>query len=179
MDNRGQGKSNTENYLKRSDKMSYYPQLPRESFQHLRESWIAYVNVERKKDGMGWDLPKGRRCDCGKSRTSYPHWPPTSQTEAIDQLKCLLGQSYPHRQYLAHCWMVFLLTDDTEKHKKTISLVHNSCPVLQLSENETPKRRRVKMDCAVICQPVLDAKSSHCLCGCWSHREECPVHRCY
>ena len=53
MDNRGQGKSNTENYLKRSDKMSYYPQLPRESFQHLRESWIAYVNVERKKDGMG------------------------------------------------------------------------------------------------------------------------------
>ena len=50
--------------------MSYYPQLPRESFQHLRESWIAYVNVERKKDGMGWDLPKGRRCDCGKSRTT-------------------------------------------------------------------------------------------------------------
>jgi hypothetical protein len=38
---------------------------------------------------MEWDLPKGRRCDCRKSGTSYPHWPPTCQTEALDQLNCL------------------------------------------------------------------------------------------
>jgi hypothetical protein len=57
---------------------------------------------------MEWDLPKRRRCDYGKSRTSHPHWPPTCQTEALDQLNCLLGQSYPHRLYLAHCWISFL-----------------------------------------------------------------------
>jgi hypothetical protein len=35
--------------------MIYYPQLPRESFRLLRGSWFTYVDVERKKDGMGWD----------------------------------------------------------------------------------------------------------------------------
>lgn len=164
--------------------MSYYPQLSRESFRLLRGSWFAYVDVERKKDGMGWDLPKGRRCDCGKSRTSYPHWPPTCQTEALDQLNCLLGQSYPHRLHLAHSWMSFLWGTiipgtSTTQHETMISLVQKSCPTLQLSETvETPKRKG-KIDCMGICEPVLEAQSSHCLCACFFHREECPVHRCY
>ena len=161
--------------------MASYLQLPRESFRHLRQSWLAFVDVERKKDGIGWDLPRGRYCDCGKSMTSYPHWPPTCQSEAVDQLHCLVGQSYPHRQYLAQTWMSFLLgkaTDGTKDDNEIISLVRNSCPVLLQSENnDTRKRRREKFDCEGICRPVLEANSPDCLCACPCHREECPVHR--
>jgi len=34
--------------------------------------------------------------DRGKSMASYPHWPLTYQSEAVDQLHCLVGQSYPY-----------------------------------------------------------------------------------
>jgi len=161
--------------------MASYPQLPRESFRVLRQSWLEYVDMERKKDGNGWDLPRGRYCACDKSMTSYPHWPPTCQSEAVDQLHCLVWQSYPHRQCLAHTWMAFLLGKATDDDTEIISLVRNSCPVLLQSENDTPKRRRGKFDCEGIRRPVLEANSSHCLClclcTCFCHREECPVHR--
>jgi len=62
--------------------------------------------------------------------------------------------------------------------KSMISVVLNSCPALLLSESiETPKRKG-EIVCVGICQPVLDARSSHCLCACF-HREVCPVHRCF
>jgi hypothetical protein len=158
--------------------MASYPLLPREDFRLLRESWLGYVEVELRKEGIELlELPEGRRhCNCGKSRTSYPHWPPTCQSEAVDQLHCLVGESYPHRQYLAQCWMAFLLGKSTED-QTMISLVQKSCTVLALPKHEPPRCRRRKMDCEQICQPVLDANSCHCLCGCFTHREECPVHK--
>ena len=167
--------------------------LPREDFHHLKESWLSYVHMERKKEGMTKYLLRGRRtstpsCACGKSRTSYPHWPPSCQTEAMDQLRCLLGQSYPHREHLAHSWMSFFLgkrVAQTSKadDERTISLAQRSCPTLVLATSEEKGGgetggKRKKVDCATICQRVLGERSCHCLCSCSSHREECPVHRC-
>jgi len=64
----------------------------------------------------------------------------------------------------------------TALHQTMISVVQNSCPALLLSESiETPKCKG-EIDCVGICQPVLDARSSHCLCACFFHREVCPVH---
>ena len=140
--------------------MASYPQLiTRENFRYLRESWLEYVEMELKKEGIAWEH---RHCNCGKSRTSYPHWPPTCKLEAVDQLRCLVGESAPHRQYLAHCWMTFLLgknTADSEDDKNLISLVHQSCPGLLTPKHETHRHRRGKLDCERVCQPVLDINS--------------------
>src|SRR5882762_2400808 len=51
---------------------------------------------------------RNRDCDCPLSRTSYPHWPPTSLKEAFDQLNLLQEQHNRHRRYLAHKWWVFV-----------------------------------------------------------------------
>jgi len=167
--------------------------LPRQDFHLLKQSWLSYVNMERNKEGMPKYLPKGRRtsrpsCHCGRSRTSYPHWPPSCETEATDQLRCLLGQSYPHREHLAHSWMSFLCGKvaaeaDAEDDERAISLARKSCPTLVLAAAEpqsvgNPEKKRKKVDCVTICQRVLEERSCHCLCSCSVHREECPVHRC-
>ena len=147
-----------------------YPTKVSGSFDN--HGWHTSTWKERRM-GLDGTFRGERYCDCGKSMTSYPHWPPTCQSEAVDQLHCLVGQSY------AHTWMAFLLgkaTDGTKDDIEIISLVRNSCPVLLQSENnDTPNRKRGKFDCEGICRPVLEANSSDCLCACPCHREECPV----
>jgi hypothetical protein len=125
------------------------------------------------------------RC-CDKSRTSYPHWPPTSHREAIDQLLCLLGRSYPHREYLAHCWVAFLYrqlapaVEGTKCHRdrmNILTLVRKSCPTLVASDRPSPRPKRQRMDCENICEPAIENNLPTCLCCCGIHREECPAHQ--
>jgi hypothetical protein len=153
-------------------------------YRVLENSWISYVQREREKEGMKLiDLAHRRtKCDCGKSRTSYPHWPPSYRSEAVDQLCCLLGRSYPHRESLAKCWLTSLFRrlalEGTEETEAMITLVQNSCPVLR-SAGEMPraKGRRVhRIDCDTICKPAITYNDSTCICDCGLHREECPVH---
>jgi hypothetical protein len=40
--------------------------------------WLSYVQGEREKEGMKPTDLADTKCNCGKSRTSYPHWPPSS-----------------------------------------------------------------------------------------------------
>jgi hypothetical protein len=72
-------------------------------------------------------------------------------SEAIDQLLCLLERSYPHREYLAHCWVTFLFrqlaaaVEGAEDHQhRTIlpTLVRKSCPTLVASDQQSPGSRR-------------------------------------
>jgi len=123
---------------------------------------------------------KARRCSCNKSLTSYPHWPPTTYDEAMAQLNCLIGESYPHRIYLAECWVTSLyvkMATGSEGIEHIISLIEETCQSL----NKSPKQRGpYKVDCRKICEPALKAKGTangaFCLCDCSRHREECPVH---
>src|SRR6267378_1391318 len=76
----------------------------------LRDSWLEYVTSEMSALGLTHGLPRLRRqfrtrACCHKSRISYPHWPPSSEEEAFDQLDCLLDEpkTAPHRMYLAEC----------------------------------------------------------------------------
>jgi hypothetical protein len=71
--------------------------LSRREFNNVKKSWLTYVQSEREKQGKESYVRLGR-C-CGKSESSYPHWPPTCQAEALDQLQCLLGRSYPSVGY--------------------------------------------------------------------------------
>lgn len=128
-------------------------------------------------------------CFCGKSGTSYPHWPPSCREEAVAQLRCLL-ESTPHRLYLAHCWLIFLYglaesrsqeSAHSEDYHRIIYLVQKSCPTLFSDQedlgNHASKRKWHGTDCERLCCRVLREKSCYCLCCCSLHREECPVHR--
>jgi hypothetical protein len=139
------------------------------------------VHEEKEKEGELPYLPKARRCRCDKSLTSFPHWPPTTYEEAIAQLNCLIGESFPHRLYLADCWMTSLylkLAKGSDGIEKIISMIQDNCQSL----DKSPKRPGTnKFDCREICEPVLTAKGtangSFCLCSCSRHREACPVHQ--
>jgi hypothetical protein len=152
-----------------------------EKFHDLKKAWLQYVHEEKEKQGEVGPLPKARRCRCDKSLTSYPHWPPTTYEEAIAQLNCLIGESYPHRPYLADCWITSLygkMAKGSEGIEDLISLIEENCQ----SFNKNPKRQgRYKVDCQKICEPVLSAKGTangaFCLCSCSRHREECPIHQ--
>jgi hypothetical protein len=158
--------------------------LSNSQYRILENSWLSFVQSEREKESMEPIklAHQQTKCNCGKSRMSYPHWPPSCHSEAVDQLCCLLGQSYPHRQYLADCWLSSLFrklaSEGTEKIEATITLVRNSCPVLQ-SAGEVPTekgRRKHRIDCDRICKPAITNNDPTCICDCGFHREECPVH---
>jgi hypothetical protein len=161
-------------------------QAPEFSFadkQTLTKSWLGYVRGERERAGMERRLPHSAHCFCGL--TSYPHWPPTTHGEAMAQLRCLTGDSFPHRQYLAGCWMTTLSVEQAQSWSVTaemdalISLVGKVCDqaAKKSLRNTGEMDRREKMDCQEICEPVLQNRSCFCLCCCPEHREECPVHR--
>ena len=154
--------------------------LAAENFHVLKKAWLQYVHEEKEKQSEVGYLPKARRCSCNKSLTSYPHWPPTTYDEAMAQLNCLIGESYPHRIYLAECWVTSLyvkMATGSEGIEHIISLIEETCQSL----NKSPKQRGpYKVDCRKICEPALKAKGTangaSCLCDCSRHREECPVH---
>ncbi|KAN0086376.1 hypothetical protein V8E54_000064 [Elaphomyces granulatus] len=101
-----------------------------EKFHVVKKAWLQYVHEEKEKQGEVGPLPKARRCRCDKSLTSYPHWPPTTYEEAIAQLNCLIGESYPHRPYLADCWITSLygkMAKGSEGIEDLISLIEENC----------------------------------------------------
>ena len=49
-------------------------------------SWLDFVYVTRIQEGQATFmavLPRNRGC-CGRSRQSYPHWPPSTVQESFD-----------------------------------------------------------------------------------------------
>jgi hypothetical protein len=78
------------------------------------------------------------------------------------------GESFPHRLYLAECWVASLyvkLATGSDGIENIISLIQANCESL----HKTAKRRiATKVDCRSICDPVLKAqgtaRGSFCLC---------------
>ena len=126
--------------------------LASEDFQVLKKAWLQYVHEEKEKEGELPYLPKARRCRCDKSLTSFPHWPPTTYEEAIAQLNCLIGESFPHRLYLADCWMTSLylkLAKGLDGIEKIISMIQDNFQSLDKSPNRPGTN---KVDCRKICK---------------------------
>ncbi|KAN0075926.1 hypothetical protein V8E54_007196, partial [Elaphomyces granulatus] len=114
----------------------------------LRRLWLSFVRSELVQEGYPPFLHRrrflylnsGHRCLCHKSLMSYPHWPPSCYEEALDQLRCIVGQDVNHRGYLAHCWKSWLCqkayldkTLSREKqdfYRNSVTLVIAECPKL-------------------------------------------------
>lgn len=166
-------------------KMSY--RISRQHFQILKKSWLAFVRDEKRKEGETGYLPSGRNmltaCHCGKSKTSFPHWPPSTYEEA-EQLRCLLGESFPHRLYLGHCWIISLRQklatvrepSSQRNHEWIIHLVEENREIEKYNGGEALGSMACKVNCKTVCEPILQANNCYCLCCCARHREECPVH---
>lgn len=138
---------------------------------------------EQREKGERY-LPNVKRsilCHCENSVASYPHWPPSTYEEAIAQLQSLIGESFPHRLYLAHCWVssLYIKRAAGSNVETIISLVEKSCESLKQSAEEAPRAVN-KVDCSAICVSVLKAQGtaegSYCLCSCGRHRDVCPIH---
>jgi hypothetical protein len=174
--------------------MQYYYQfsqlqLPPHVYHSLKKSWLSYVRLQLEDEGKPSYLPSigrsgsKRSCFCNKSSISYPHWPPSSYEESIDQLFILLLYPRPSRPTLAFCWLSFLQKDlvkPVKDNESMLSLVQNSCPIFSSSwssEEPTQKSTWRRDDCADFCQSVLEEGTCYCLCCCPYHREECPAHR--
>ena len=178
--------------------------LPSSIWQPLRFSWLAFVRSERQKDGLSSFLPSFHsvqksavQCYCGKSAISFPHWPPTSYDEAIEQLRFLLGKQIGHRKYLASQWLAFVnqnafldsSPDQSARkwYRYLADMIEARCPIFvelrEMEEKEELQRyarlRYCKaLSCTAFCQPSLnDPDRFCCLCHCRHHREVCPVHR--
>ena len=69
-----------------------YRKLPGGHFRALKNLWLEFVRDQKENEGGQRYLPKAKRCHCGKSLTSYPHWPPSTYEEAVAQLQSLIRQ---------------------------------------------------------------------------------------
>jgi hypothetical protein len=148
-------------------------------------SWLEFVHADRIIDGQHKQLGLKRkgRCKCGKGAISYPHWPVSTINEAFDMLNYLHDEHNKHRRYLAHKWWAFErakpdtaeqrrpnMADDIIKEFKCISIDINK------DTKTTPRARGWK--CSEYCEVVLSNNESICLCHCYEHRDECPIHKC-
>ena len=135
---------------------------PMRTFSGLEKGMVSIVRDERKKEGGSGHLPNARNqsttCHCGKSKVSFSHWPPSTYEEAVEQVRCLIGESSPHRLYLAHCWIVSLRQKlatvrepfSQRYHERIIELVEANCEIEKYSGGEALGRQARNVDCKTI-----------------------------
>ncbi|KAN0077548.1 hypothetical protein V8E54_005852 [Elaphomyces granulatus] len=118
---------------------------------------------------------------------SFPHWPPTSYEEAIEQLRCVLGKDIGHRRYLASCWLSFVKQKASSDsfYRLLAGLIETKCPTFlheQRKEELEELRRQAQIkyckvfSCSAFCNLVLAQQRRSCLCHCRRHRDERPAH---
>jgi len=78
----------------------------RQTTDDLRKLWKEFVLSERVKRGLYEKLPKLGigQCRCAKARIGYPHWPPTSEGEALRQFEYVRNEHNAHRRNLVLRW---------------------------------------------------------------------------
>src|SRR5882762_9792427 len=125
---------------------------------------------------------RNRDCDCPLSRTSYPHWPPTSLKEAFDQLYLLQDQHNRHRRYLAHQWWAFVRSQASirpvyERDVDTADILA-LCPCIQvdLDKDLSATERPAGWRCHNYCRIVMESRNRDgCLCFCRNHIDDRPI----
>jgi hypothetical protein len=137
---------------------------------------MAHIRRRRRGTKEGWDV----------IATAIKVWRPTPT-----------GHRRANRRLLISCtvWWGSLIRTDNIWHilgllsswerprmarKTTTKSYHLYETVIRYScsRKMTPPNGDGKLDCEGICRPILlEANSSRCLCACFRHREERPVHR--
>jgi len=146
------------------------------TYRCLRKSWLSFVRHELKQLGMSSRLPSSSACFCGKSWISYPHWPPSTYEESVEQFRSLLSSPRPPRPSLASCWLSFLSRTDwaqrqrnsaCDDHSSMVRLLRENCPILS-SDQDSPTQTRkwqresvfVKLYCGINPLPTAYAPAT-------------------
>jgi hypothetical protein len=183
-------------------------ELPLSLWKVLKRSWLEFARDERQThlclppfipfflgsgSGHHGSSVAKTECFCYKSAIAFPHWPPTSYQEALEQLHCVLGRNVRHRKYLAFSWLSFVNRSRQERSSTRshggidiAGLIRKICPAFiqeMKKEQLDEQRRKAQIEysktfsCSAFCEPVLTQFRSSCLCHCRWHRDSCPVHR--
>jgi hypothetical protein len=171
--------------------------LPPHIWTLLKQSWLEFARFERRSIGLPSFIPFFKSfgqygsgvvehsCFCRKSAIGFPHWPPSSYQEAVEQLRCVLGKDIRHRKYLAFSWFSWV-NSSTQTYGVIGELIENACPAfveerrkegLDRMRRQAQLRYRQTFSCSAFCEPALRQNSSYCLCFCPRHRDMCPSHR--
>ncbi|KAN0085232.1 hypothetical protein V8E54_001699 [Elaphomyces granulatus] len=84
---------------------------------------------------------KGIMCQCGRSVESYPHWPPSTLTEAFDMLETQMQDDNTNHRYLATWWYEYVgrsklscnsdsIIEDIWKTSEICQTILGLCPVI-------------------------------------------------
>jgi hypothetical protein len=153
----------------------------------LQQLWKEFVLAVRVKLGWYEKLPK-RGCFCGKARISYPHWPPSSEEEAMKQFEYCMNNQNEHRRNLVLRWwehfnefanmQIWNVSECQGRYKEAADMIRmNSLIVQKELERSLSHRKRPKgWSCEEYCEKVLTKKQVSCLCHCSEHRDVCPTH---
>src|SRR5712664_1522791 len=157
-------------------------QLPSSKWTVLKRSWMEFARCERQQYGLHPFLPSfvsssrnleshavKYACSCRKSAITFPHWPPTSYEEALEQLRCILGNNIDHRKSLASCWLSSVnqkafdevsVPDRRNWYRHVAHLSETSCPRLlekQIKEERADLHRQTHskaFSCSTFCDTV-------------------------
>jgi hypothetical protein len=158
--------------------------------QRLYRLWKEFVMSSRIK--KGWyeqltSLGEGK-CRCGRSRISYPHWPPTSIEEADAQFEYSLDENNEHRRTIVIEWWrhfnelanmeEWSASESQQRYKDAEETIREASPIVQRELERTTKvqKRPKGWTCREYCEKVLTENRCECLCFCAEHRDECPTH---
>jgi hypothetical protein len=158
--------------------------------QQLYGLWKEFVISSRIKEGLYSRLPtiEEGRCQCGRARISYPHWPPTSTNEADAQFEYCIDERNEHRRHLVIDWWrhfndlanirEWTASEPQQRYRDAEAIIREESPIVQQElERSTRIRKRPKgWSCREYCEKVLEANRCECLCFCSEHRDECPTY---
>ena len=190
-----------------SQSSSITVRLPSWRWIILKRSWMEFARCERQQYGLHPFVPSfvsssrnleshavKYACSCRKSAISFPHWPPTSYDEAIEQLRCIIGNNVDHRKSLASCWLSFVnrkafgevsVSATRNWYRRVAFLIKISCPIFAEEQRKEEREALCRQalinsfkafSCSTFCDPVLRERRHYCLCHCGRHRDDCPVH---
>jgi hypothetical protein len=158
--------------------------------QELYGLWKEFVISTRIKEGQYERLPTlgEGRCECGRAKISYPHWPPTSTDEADAQFEYSIDEQNEHRRPLVMNWWrhfnelaelrEWTASEPQQRYRDAEETIREASPVVQRELERTTKiqRRPRGWTCREYCERVLTENRCECLCFCAEHRDECPTH---
>jgi hypothetical protein len=140
----------------------------------LQKLWMEFVLSTRIKQGWNDELPKlnVEGCLCGKSRIGYPHWPPTSKEEALQQFRYSMNKDNVHRRNLVMRWWEYFndlahMTPWTAskwqgRYMEAAELIKENSEIVQreLERSLTHRKRPKEWSCENYCDKVLKKKGS-------------------
>ena len=158
--------------------------------QRLYGLWKEFVISSRIKKGWYGQLTTlgEGKCRCGRSKISYPHWPPTSIEEADAQFEYSLNENNEHRRTIVIEWWRhfnefasmegWTASEPQQRYRDAEATIREMSPVVQRELEQTTKvRKRPKgWSCCEYCEKVLMENRCECLCFCVEHHDECPTH---